>query len=54
MNNLINISGYTGDMMDLPLETAENVYRSKDWDWLYDSLPYPVAFQLLLSFETGI
>lgn len=38
--------GYSGDMKDLPIETARSIYHSEYWNPFYDQLSYPVAYQL--------
>jgi lysozyme family protein len=52
-------NGYTGDMKDLPLETAKRIYKSQYWDTLnldqVDALTPVVAIKLFsMSVNNGV
>jgi len=43
--------GYTGEMKELPVETAKMIYKKLYWHDLYEILPYIVAFNI---FDAGV
>jgi lysozyme family protein len=40
------LSGYTGDMRDLPLSLAKQIYQEQYWRKEFDQLPFSVAFNV--------
>lgn len=39
-------NGFTGNMADLPVDTAKSIYNKKYWLHELNELPYPLAFQV--------
>lgn len=39
-------NGYTGEMIEMPLSVAKEIYKNNYWDRNYNILPFSVAFNL--------
>ncbi len=47
-------NGYSGDMHDLPLDTAKAIAKTRYWDvFSCDKLPYAIAFQVFDTAYNG-
>jgi len=44
--NVARLSGYDGNMKDMPVDTAKAIYRKHYWLPAFSDLPYAVAFQV--------
>jgi len=38
--------GYTGNMKNMPIDFAKQIYRKKYWNPKFDEIPFSLAFQL--------